>query len=673
MPYASSIPLLACLALQGADQSTPAQRVLSGRVFDASATPVEGARVVLQACEAFDTHTRGLVSTTTKARGRFRVALRNDLDYAAWAEWRDANGVRRWSRIVENANEQARVSLHEAASPALPIRIEFVGLGLWLRHQTKDPATEIRAFVVEAGGLRKALAFDSSGIAKLAPLPGEHADVELYRGKTRVHTARIATTRAGRKKALQQWKRGRDETDAEAIAVLAELAQAERPPLDVARIVLAAPLVVPLRILDADTGRAIEGARIYHPRWSHADTPEGGSLLGRTTRDGRCDCILGIAVDKFGRDSQHQNLSMQVLADGYQFAMTGWARSRQSSHLPLLEKAAWTKAITEGRSPPVTLRLRKHKAPVLRVLDRKAEPMPGVSVLASLHGWGKIAAGSGYSFSRHQLYESDANGRIEITGGVPHNLPSMHLAAILPRSLVASHPLGSEVPGMRWLEWPPGVEDAKTLDLSKLDIVEVRLLRADKRPAAFATLELQGIRRAFTAMRKHGGLYKLRRVRCDRKGRCLVPRLADSAGIYALASTPRAFFAGELPAGPGPHDIELQDFSIVRGRVIDAAGRAAPHASVRALCIPPPNASTVQELLARVASERSATQADAHGRFALACVPAQQAHASIYAVSTIGADENGSKPLPIDEVEPDKEIVLELRGKLAPSPRQDGK
>lgn len=479
--------------------STERSRI-KGQVQDVAGEPWNGATVELRSEPELaipEAGARDVVVARTDAKGAFRAKILPGRRYTAFAWATNGSGEIRRTRILRDVSLGQETQLAEALERGSSIEIRLFGLEAWRGRR-------VSATVVDEGGNAHALELDAGGRAKIPPLPGESAELEIFAGSMSLTTRRIELESKVRRHAQVARRASAEEiTRDERVEGLAPLPADALADPNAECVYVGPPRVLRVRVLSE--GEEVDGASIDVALSGHGFT----ETLATTDEDGIARVKLALPVDDFGRPRDATTLEIQVSCPGFELAprrieLSTWLTSREDAE-------AYDVQLDEGRSARI------------RLLNARDEARAGAPVLVEvLH---TVARARRRSESRRlRVLRCSRNGVIEV-GGLGERAFINAIALLVPGDAQNPHlqrlPLdldASELHNKR------GIHDAHVAG----EAHTLTVLDPDGRPARFAQVEV--VRRASDWY--ESSLFR-QRYQCDRRGRAQIR--AGDGFVFALS------------------------------------------------------------------------------------------------------------------------------------------
>ena len=556
-----SLPMLATtLAFATATPLLPAQadvRIkVEGKVVDAKGKLVAEARVVLHAEPLLpigrDEPDRVVV--TTNARGQFTAKVLLQLNYRAWAATK-TSPTKHSDVVVVVPGKPCDLVCNR--DPSMAVTLNFLGLDLW------KPLGGLRLRLFEADGRKRPLPLTAKGSTRLPPMPGKAVVVELLHRGRMVHSVLVPLSKRRRERARAWFAAKRASVRHEPAAGLPDPAKLPVPALDVTRVIVPPPLVLPLKIIDKASSKPVRDARIT---WEDAPfkllPPESLS-----DADGRTQLVIARRIDAWGR-AQDVSVNLTVAARNYVLTRSGWT---EEAHVGM--KKLDPDKVIGGKAPLLEIALSPGHVMSGEVRNAKRYKASELELLAKVSA-SQPLTGTSWDVSQASLFATTKR-RFELVGSSPAT-ERTRLLLRLPDALCRKQ----KAPCLKWVDWPlPGdpleqrLIRLDRLDLAKLRWRHVQFLLPNKRAAAFAVVETTPKQLALAAFSEP--IYRAARVRTDERGRCALPWALERGWLLVHGESHGDVF--EFTKKP-PRRFVLRRLVTVSGRVVDSAGKAVPNA-----------------------------------------------------------------------------------------------
>jgi hypothetical protein len=596
------MPILLCtFALLLALQGGPAEhRVrVEGSVVDAAGKPIAGAQVTLHAQPpvplASEAPDRIVVRSGNG--GRFAAELLLQRDYLAWAA---ADGGFRTP--VEPVVYGRPLELRQANVERLAVAVQLVGLEAW------QPLGGLGVQLVEADGRETLLPLAPAGATPLPELCGERVQLRLLHHGRAIQAWTVWLTRRGREEAAarlaDQAKAVRDPP----VAGLPDLVKDPPPPLELERILVPPPVVLPFEVVDRGTRAAIAGARVFREQALDLLAPPEAV----SDEKGRGELVLPRPIDAWGRPVRGSFL-LVAAARGYALAPTGWVDQPWPGMQVLPGEA-----MSAGRAPLLAVEMQPGRVLTGEMRNAKRFKAREVDVLAKLLSTESEAAPKGRSELCDHLVLQTKEGRVELhASSIYRDVLRTRLLVRLPVGFLGQR-TGS---AGSWVDWPlpddyddyrtDGKPDAPPLDLLKVRRLGLRLVLPGGRPAAFGVVEV--IPRPGAISETWEPQLAAIRVRADQRGQCTIPWALPKGWILAMHDEHGVVVRHDLEGDLGP--LTLGRLAVIEGQVVDAAGAPAPGAKLVCGYKWPDDPTEEHEIISAVNARALETRTDAQGRF----------------------------------------------------------
>jgi len=608
-------------SLLPAQSDLPVRERLAGRIRGGDGKPWANATVTVFSGPSRQFPEIGRtdrIVVATDKNGRFRAEVLTRRSYSVWAS-KDGKLT-----SVVRASARQTISLDEQDEQPLRLTLEVYGLQSWAEHGKP------RVVVVDMPGRSHEIRLDRDGKAVLPELPGEFASLEVWLGTTTRIYNRILYLTKSRREAQRARMRGRDLTGRPARG-LPDLRKQPMPAINVHRLLVPPPLVVPVRVVDKTSDAPLAGARVVFA--SHSSDVFRPNAT--TAADGTTKIVVPRPIDDWGRPRAAPRLLFHVLADGFRACEAGWGSSARMGN-ELLNAGK----IVDGRTPVLPFELTRGVQFAGRITSKDS---PGVvpiqcdipAIVRARGGLGSLSRG----FSTRILVRTNADGSFQVPG-ITADVAGLALSLVLPDPLL-ERVLGERppLPTNRAVRLPvempikPGNHE---FDLDNVRVVDVALRRPDGHPAARAQARLLGS----TTNSKSIDFYSsaIPSMQADHVGRirilsfepqCLLAVLdRDHYLLETIELTPTRLDA--------PLVETLKPYATVRGRVVDGNGNPVVGANVE---IGSQSIRAVDDLVRVIGYLNAQTmraKTDEQGRFELRFIPNRNRSYKIRARTRIG-------------------------------------